>query len=163
GNRQARKPNRAVGAADRVEDDEPTGSIPEGAVQLPLIYVDRLIVREGKLAELKTAIRELAEFVAANEPRVIGYDAYFNADETEMTVIYLHPDSYSLAYHRKVAGPLLPPFAQLLEQQSIDVFGEPAAPVLEQLRWKAELLDSGKVRIHAPLRAAAGRAQRSAG
>jgi hypothetical protein len=38
-----------------------------------------LIVREGKLAELKTAIRELAEFVAANEPRVIGYGAYFNA------------------------------------------------------------------------------------
>jgi hypothetical protein len=75
----------------------------------------------------------------------------------------LHHDSYSLAYHRKKAGPLPPPFAQVLEQQSIDFFGEPAAPVLEQLRWKAELLGSGKVRIHARLRAAAGRAQRSAG
>jgi hypothetical protein len=122
-------------------------------MRLPLIYVDRSVVRDGKLAALKTAIRELAEFVAVNEPRIIGYDAYFNADETEMTVIHLHPDPASLEYHMVVAGPLLPPFADLLEQQSIDVFGEPSDVVLEQLRWKAELLGSGSVRVHASLAA----------
>jgi hypothetical protein len=38
----------------------------------PLIYVDTSEVREGALEELKGAITELAEFIDANEPRILA-------------------------------------------------------------------------------------------
>ena len=52
----------------------------------PLIYVDRSKVHDGALPELETAIRELAEFVAENEPQLISYSVYFSEDRSEMTV-----------------------------------------------------------------------------
>jgi len=37
-----------------------------------IVYVDTSDVREGTLEELKAAIKELVDFVAANEPRLIA-------------------------------------------------------------------------------------------
>jgi hypothetical protein len=62
----------------------------------PLFYVDRSKVREGALAQLKTAIIELAEFVEQNEPRLISYTVYFSEEDTEMTVVHVHSDAASL-------------------------------------------------------------------
>jgi len=37
----------------------------------PIIYIDRSEIREGKLEELKAAMKELVELVETNEPRII--------------------------------------------------------------------------------------------
>ncbi|MBP1707590.1 MAG: hypothetical protein H6Q39_1314 [Chloroflexi bacterium] len=41
----------------------------------PIIYIDHSEIRTGKLEEVKTGIKELAEFVKNNEPRIISYEA----------------------------------------------------------------------------------------
>lgn len=41
------------------------------AMAEPLVFVDNSEVREGKLEELKTAIKDLAKFARANEPRPV--------------------------------------------------------------------------------------------
>ena len=56
----------------------------------PIIYIDHSEVREGKLDELKTAMKELVELVEANEPRIIAYNVYFTEDGTRMTVVHVH-------------------------------------------------------------------------
>ena len=66
----------------------------------PIVYVDTSIVREGKLAELKAAIKELADFVEANEPRIVSYGAYLNEDGSRMKIVHAHHDSASLEFHR---------------------------------------------------------------
>ena len=116
----------------------------------PLVYVDTSEVRPGRLAALKVAVAELAEFVEANEPRPFSYAVFFNADETRMTVVHVHPDSASLEEHMRVAGPLFPKFRDLVRLLSIHVYGTPSPSLVDQLKGKAKALGAGDVVVHAP-------------
>jgi hypothetical protein len=119
-------------------------------VSQPLVYVDTSEVRDGALDELKGAIRELAEFVKENEPRLISYTVHFSEDGTQMTVIHVHADPASLDYHMDVAGPRFGRFADLLTLRSIHIYGEPSEKAVGELRDKVRLLGSGEVIVHAP-------------
>jgi hypothetical protein len=112
-----------------------------------ILYVDRSEVREGALDALKPAVRELVDFVEANEPRLIAYNVYFSEGEdgTKMTVVSVHPDSASLEYHMAVAGPLFRRFVELVTLSSIHIYGEPSEKVLQQSHEKARLLGRGAV------------------
>jgi hypothetical protein len=114
-----------------------------------LVYVDTSDVREGALEELKSAVRELVEFVDANVPRAIAYNVYFSDDGTRMTVLHVHPDSASLEHHLEVGGAEFRKFADLLTLTSIRVYGEPSEKALRHLRDKAQLLGCGDVSVQA--------------
>jgi hypothetical protein len=114
----------------------------------PIIYVDHSEVRGGKLEELKTRIAELAKFVEANEPRITAYNAYFTEDGKRMTIVHVHPDSASLEYHMKVAGPAFAGFAALVKLLSINIYGKLSDDLVEPLRNKARMLGEGTVVVH---------------
>jgi quinol monooxygenase YgiN len=118
------------------------------AMSEPILYLDRSEVHEGKIEELKTAIKELAELVEAKEPRIISYNAYFTEDGTRMTVVHVHPDSASLEFHMKVAGSVFPKFAEFIKLLTIDVYGKPSDELVEQMRKKARMLGNGTVAVH---------------
>lgn len=105
-----------------------------------VVSVDRSRVREGKLPELKAAMRELAAFVEANEPRAIAYSVHLDPDESHVTVVQLHPDSASMEYHLDVAAAMFPRFRDLLQIVSMDVYGRPSEKLLERMRVKGKLL-----------------------
>ena len=113
-----------------------------------ILYVDTSQVHEGRLEELKRAMKELAEFVDTNVPRAIAYNVYFTEDGTRMTVAQLHPDPASLEYHMKVAGPAFPKLGEFLELMRIEIYGKPSDELLKLLRQKAELLGKGTVVVH---------------
>ena len=114
----------------------------------PVVYVDTSEVREGRLEELKSAMTDLAEFVEANEPRLIAYHVYFSDDGARMTVLHMNPDSESLEFHMTVAGPKFPPIGEFINMLSIDVYGRPDDALVARLRQKAGMLGSGTVRVH---------------
>lgn len=114
----------------------------------PIVFIDSSEVREGKLEELKMAIKELAEFVETNEPRPISYNVYLDEGGTRMTVVQVHPDSASMEFHMKVAGPAFAKFADLLELSAMDVYGTPTDDLLEQLRRKVQMLGNATVVVH---------------
>ena len=97
----------------------------------PIMYVDTSEVRPGRLEELKAAMDELAGFVQANEPRILAYNVYFNDEGTRMTVLHINPDSASLEFHMKVAGPRFPPIGEFIRMLSIDVYGRPDGELVE--------------------------------
>jgi hypothetical protein len=115
----------------------------------PIVYIDTADVREGAIEELKAGMKELADFVDANEPRLIAYNVYFSDDCTRMTVVHVHPDSASLEYHLEVAGPIFRRFVDLVTLSSIHIYGEPSERVLKQAQEKAQLLGRGAVRVDA--------------
>jgi hypothetical protein len=115
----------------------------------PIFYVDFSDVREGALDELKAGMKALAEFVEANEPRIIAYNVYFNDDGNRMTVVHAHPDSASLEYHMEVAGPVFRELAELVTLSSIHIYGKPSEKVLKQSHEKARLLGQGDVVVDA--------------
>jgi len=114
-----------------------------------IVYVDTSDVREGALEELKAAIRELVDFIDANEPRIIAYNVYFTDDGSRMTVVHVHPDSASLEYHMEVAGPVFRQFVELVTLSSIHVYGETSEKLLKQLHEKARLLGRDAVVVPA--------------
>jgi hypothetical protein len=114
----------------------------------PIVFVDRSEVLEGKLEELRHAIKDLADFVEANEVDPIAYHVYFSTDGRRMTVVQIHPDTASMEHHMEVAGPLFARFAHLLELQTVDIYGAPSDKVVEQLRRKAEMLGTASVSVH---------------
>lgn len=106
----------------------------------PLVYIDTSDVRKGALEELKSAIRDLVEFVDANEPQILAYNVYLSADGSEMTVMHAHTDAASLEYHMDVAGSEFRRFADLITLSSIRVYGEPSDRAVRQLHDTARLL-----------------------
>lgn len=114
----------------------------------PVISIDSSEIRQGKLEELKAAIQDLVEFVEANEPRPIVYSVYLMESGTSMTVVQVHPDSASMEFHLKVAGPAFARFVDLIKLSTMDVYGRPSDDLLEQLRRKAWMLGNATVGVH---------------
>ena len=113
-----------------------------------IAYLDTSEVRPGRLGELKAAMAELADFVEANEPRIVSYTVHFSEDGSTMSVLHVHADLESLEFHLRVAGPKFPPIAPLIQFRSIDVFGRPGEDLVDRLKAKAEALGGGTVRVH---------------
>jgi hypothetical protein len=114
----------------------------------PILYIDSSTIRPGALERVKSAIEELAAFVEVNEPQLISYNFSFDEEGTRMTVVAVHPDSASMEFHMKVGSPGFRKFTDLIDLQTIDVFGQPSEAVLNQLWRKAHMLGSGTVVVH---------------
>jgi hypothetical protein len=114
----------------------------------PIVVIDRSEIREGKLEELKTAAKDLVEFVTSNESRPISYNVYLTPDGTRMTVLQVHPDSASMELHMRVAASRFPRFADLLDLSAMEIFGKPSDTLLRQIRQKAEMLGNAAVLVH---------------
>lgn len=105
-----------------------------------VVYLDTSDVRPGKLGELKAAMKELARFVEANEPRATAYNVYFSDDGTRMSVLHMHPDLPSLEFHLQVAGPRFAPIAPFVTLRTIEIFGAVNQELMKQLEAKTQLL-----------------------
>jgi len=114
----------------------------------PIVYIDSSQILEGKQEELKAAMNELVDFVAANEPQLISYNFFLSEDGTRMTVVAIHPDSASMECHMEVAGPAFRKFTEFINLSTIEVYGQVSDKVLNQLRQKAQMLGSGTVLVH---------------
>ena len=115
----------------------------------PIVYIDTSDVREGALEDLKAALKEMVDFVDANEPRIIAYNVYLSDDGTRMTVVHVHPDPASLEHHLEVAGPVFRQFVELVTLSSIRIYGEPSEKLLKLAQEKARLLGRGAVVVDA--------------
>ena len=114
----------------------------------PIVYVDSSKIREGKFDKLKMAMKDLAAFVEANMPRILSYAFFLNDDQTQMTVVAIHPDSASLEFHLDTGAAEFRKFATLLNLLKIDVYGRVSESVISRLEEKAEALGSGTLTIH---------------
>jgi hypothetical protein len=114
----------------------------------PVVSIDRSEIRDGRLEELKAALKGLVEFVDANEPQPIIYNVYLNEDSTQMTVVQIHPDASSMEFHMDVAGSAFPKFSELVTLLRIDIYGKPTAKLLEQMRHKARTLGDAALVVH---------------
>lgn len=119
----------------------------------PIVYIDRSRIRPGRLGELKEAIDELVGFIEEREPQLLSYGFYLDEEASRMTVVAVHPDAASVEFHMEVGASAFRGFADLIEMEAIEIYGDPSERVLEQLRDKADALgEQGRVvvdRLHA--------------
>jgi hypothetical protein len=105
----------------------------------PFIFIATNRLKPAKLADERKRVPGLVDFVAANEPRLIAFNEYANADGTEVAVVQIHPDADSMAFHMGViAERARAAYAETVEATtSIQVFGTPSTEVLEMLERQA--------------------------
>jgi hypothetical protein len=108
----------------------------------PFIFISQSRIREGTLDDFNGALREMAEFVEANEPRVIAFEAYLSDDGTEVTGVQIHPDADSMAFHMQVAFEKIMEFDQYLDTQSVEVYGVPNNAVLGMMKQVGDQFES---------------------
>jgi hypothetical protein len=114
----------------------------------PIVVVDSSEIREGKLEDLKVALRELAAFVEANEAAPLAYNVYLDEEGRRMTVVQVHPSSESLEHHLELGGPIFRKLGDLLVLARVDFYGKPSQAVLERMRQKARLLGNAEVVVN---------------
>lgn len=113
-----------------------------------IVVIDSSEILEGKLEDLKTAMKELVEFVQKNEPRPVAYAVYLDEGGATVTVLQIHPDSASTEFHMNVAASEFSKFTDLVRLKSMDVYGTPSEDLLEKLRTKGQLLGSTTLVVH---------------
>lgn len=115
-----------------------------------IVYIDRSDVRDGKLEDVRTAVKALVAFVEEHNPRIIDYRFFIDEDAGRMTLVAIHPDPAALEFHLDVGAEEFRKMTDLIELRSIEVFGSPGERVMEQLAQKAEMLGEGDtVMVHA--------------
>jgi hypothetical protein len=68
----------------------------------PLIFIATNRLKPGALAAERERVPELAAYLEDQEPRLIAFNEYANDDGTEVTVVQVHPDADSMAFHLDV-------------------------------------------------------------
>jgi hypothetical protein len=104
-----------------------------------VLFVGTYAVPEGRLEEFIALTRQMAEFVRANEPRIIRWNTYINEQGSEATTIMLHPDSASLEFHLEIAHTKISSNVQFVQTRRIELYGKPSQGVVERLRRISEM------------------------
>lgn len=79
-------------------------------------------------------IAHMTDFVASSVPRVESFHAYANADGTEGTVVYIHPDADSFDQHLAAAAELIEEGTQMVEVVRVELLGSPNPATVERMR-----------------------------
>lgn len=92
----------------------------------PFIFIGTHRVKEGKLEEFRADAIALAALVEDREPQLLGFNFFFNEEETEATIVQVHPDADSMLVHMQVAAEHITKGTdELLETKEIQIFGAP--------------------------------------
>jgi len=116
----------------------------------PLIFIFTVAIKEGRLEDYKAYLPRLVEFIDANEPRLIAFEAYLTDDGTEVANVFVHPDADSEDLHMQVAGDKVKEGYEFLDftKMSIEVYGRPSETVLDGLKEFAASGTTVSIKAH---------------
>ncbi len=66
------------------------------------VYVGNWTIKEGRVGEARKYLSEHAEFIEANEPRLISFNFYIDDATGRVTCVQVHPDADSMATHMEL-------------------------------------------------------------
>ena len=99
------------------------------------IFIGTHTIREGKLEDFKKSCGELLEVVEANEPRLIAFNFYTNEDQTEVSIVQVHPDADSMLFHMQLAHEHINQATEeLLDTRDMQIYGTPNDAVLGMIK-----------------------------
>ena len=105
----------------------------------PFIFIATNKLKTGKLEAERQRVPGLVDFIQANEPRLIAFNEYANDEETEVSVVQVHPDADSFEFHMGVVRERASrAYEETLDATTgIQVFGTPNEVIFEMLRRTA--------------------------
>lgn len=107
----------------------------------PFIFIGTHAIKEGKLEEFKETALALVKLVEDLEPRMLAFNFFLNEEETEASIVQVHPDADSMLFHMQVGREHIKKGTEdLLVTKSVQIYGPPNEVVLGMID---ELSQSG--------------------
>ena len=103
-----------------------------------ILGIARFRFHEGKVEEFKRLSAQAMEIVRAKDPGTLGYDTYFNADESECVIVERYRDSEALIEHAANLADLFDPILATVIVVHGEVLGE-ASPELRAKLAESEV------------------------
>jgi hypothetical protein len=105
----------------------------------PFIFIATNRLKAGKLEAERQRVPGLADFIEANEPRLMAFNEYVNDEGTEVAVVQVHPDTDSFEFHMGVVRERAArAYSETLDATTgIHVYGTPTTTILELLKSAA--------------------------
>jgi hypothetical protein len=105
----------------------------------PLIFIATNKLREGALDAERRRVPGFVEFIEANEPQLLAFNEYLDAERGEVTIAQVHPDAASMALHLGLVRERADrAFAETLEGTTrVQVLGMPSEEMLQALQAQA--------------------------
>lgn len=102
----------------------------------PFIFMSTAPVREGRRESLEKRFRVVADKVEAREPKMLHFALYLSEDGTEETTLQVHADAENMALHMQLVAEHVEESQEDLDfaGMSIEVYGNPTDPILDQMR-----------------------------
>jgi quinol monooxygenase YgiN len=95
-----------------------------------LLGIARFRIHEGKLDEFKRLSAEAMEIVRTKDSGTLGYDTYFNGDESECVIVERYRDSEAAIEHAEHVSEISKEVLAIVSVVHGEVLGEPS----EELR-----------------------------
>lgn len=116
-------------------------------MSLPFIILSTWKIKEGKAKDYKKFYKKLVDIIDANEPQLIGFHAFFNEDETEITGIQVHQNAASMDFHMQVlrdkVGDIMQEVAGFMEPRRVEYYGD-LPNSLKDMKWGEEVTVNAK-------------------
>jgi len=105
----------------------------------PFIFIATNRLKEGKLEAERQRVPGLADFIEANEPRMLAFNEYASDDGSDVAVVQIHSDAESFEFHMGVVRErAAAAYTETLDATTnVQVFGTPNDVILEMLRRTA--------------------------
>jgi hypothetical protein len=95
----------------------------------PFVFITTHKVRPGSLDALKALTRDYTAFLDEHDARLVAHSAFLNEDETELSLVQVHPDAASAEHHMRIVEPSIAAAAELTEPEAVTVYGRPGPAV----------------------------------
>ena len=101
-----------------------------------LLGIARFRIHEGKLDEFKRLSAQAMEIVQSKDVGTLGYDTYFNDDQSECVIVERYRDSEAAIEHAEHVGEISEQVLAIVSVVHGEILGEPSAEL------RANLADS---------------------
>ena len=100
----------------------------------PFVSIGTHRISDGQLEALKKDARALVQLVEEREPQLLAFNFFLNEDETEVSVVQVHPDAASMLTHMQVAQEHITEATEtLLSTKDIQIYGATNEAVVEMI------------------------------
>ena len=97
-------------------------------------YTVEWTIKPGGLDAFKDLAKQATKLVQENEPEMMGYQWYFNDDETKCYTAEWQTSSESLMAHLQNVGDILPKLLAHSDITRFEVFGNPNAEAMAAVK-----------------------------
>ena len=96
-------------------------------------YMIEASIAPEKLDDYKEVSAKLIENIKAGEPGTIGFDMYFNDDESICYLFEEYKDSEAVFAHMENSGELIGPMIEMTTTTRFEVYGNPSEALKQTL------------------------------